>query len=86
MVTMSHSSSSYYPELKIGYTETSVPPAQQFLPVALPIMVTLAVSIWLASISQIKRLDDIVRRLERMEAKLAFARSVWCASRSEPLR
>lgn len=46
------------------------PPAQQFLSVALPIMVTLVVSIWLASISQNKRLDDIVRRLERMESKL----------------
>ncbi len=46
------------------------PPAQQFLSVALPIMVTLIVSIWLASISQNKRLDDIVRRLERMEGKL----------------
>ena len=46
------------------------PGAQQFLSVALPIMVTMVVSIWLASISQNKRLDDIVRRLERMEAKL----------------
>jgi hypothetical protein len=46
------------------------PPAQQFLSVALPIMVTLVVSIWLASISQNKCLDDIVRPLERMESKL----------------
>jgi hypothetical protein len=45
------------------------PPAQQFLSVALPIMVTLVVSIWLASISQNKRLDDIVRRLERIEER-----------------
>ena len=40
------------------------PPAQQFLSVALPIIVTLVISIRLASISQIKRLDDIVRRLD----------------------
>jgi len=45
------------------------PPVQQFLSVALPIMVTLVVSIWLASVSQNKRLDDIVRRLDRMESK-----------------
>jgi hypothetical protein len=46
------------------------PLLQQFLSVALPIMATLVVSIWLASVSQSKRLDDIVRRLERMGSKL----------------
>jgi hypothetical protein len=63
-----------------GYTEIDVPPAQQFLSVALPIMVTLVVSIWLASISQNKRLDDIVRRLERMEGKLDPSRGASGAS------
>ena len=64
------------------------PPAQQFLSVALPIMVTLVVSIWLASISQNKRLDDIVRRLERMEAKLDLheERLVRVEERTSPLR
>lgn len=63
------------------------PPAQQFLPVALPIMVTLVVSIWLASISQNKRLDDIVRRLERMEGKLDLheERLVRVEERTSPL-
>ena len=63
-------------------------PAQQFLSVALPIMVTLVVSIWLASISQNKRLDDIVRRLERMEAKLDLheERLVRVEERTSPLR
>jgi heme exporter protein D len=53
--------------------ESMSPPAQQFLSGALPIVVTLVISIWLASISQKKRLDDIARRarrLERMEARL----------------
>jgi hypothetical protein len=64
------------------------PPAQQFLSVALPIMVTLVVSIWLASISQNKRLDDIVRRLERMESKLDLheERLVRVEERTSPLR
>jgi hypothetical protein len=64
------------------------PPAQQFLSVALPIMVTLVVSIWLASISQNKRLDDIVRRLERMESKrdLHEERLVRVEERTSPLR
>jgi hypothetical protein len=50
------------------------PAAQQFLSVALPIMVTLVVSIRLAFISRNKRLDDIVRRLERMEAGIRPSR------------
>jgi len=64
------------------------PPARQFLSVALPIMVTLVVSIWLASISQNKRLDDIVRRLERMEGKLDIheERLVRVEERTSPLR
>jgi len=55
---------------------------------ALPIMVTLVVSIWLASISQNKRLDDIVRRLERMEGKLDIheERLVRVEERTSPLR
>ena len=63
-------------------------PAQQFLSVALPIMMTLVISIWLASISQNKRLDDIVRRLERMEAKLDLheERLVRVEERTSPLR
>ena len=64
------------------------PPLQQFLSVALPIMVTLVVSIWLASVSQNKRLDDIVRRLERMESKLDLheERLVRVEERTSPLR
>jgi hypothetical protein len=64
------------------------PAAQQFLSVALPIMVTMVVSIWLASISQNKRLDDIVRRLERMESKLDLheERLVRVEERTSPLR
>jgi len=64
------------------------PPARQLLSVALPIMVTLVVSIWLASISQNKRLDDIVRRLERMESKrdLHEERLVRVEERTSPLR
>jgi hypothetical protein len=64
------------------------PPAQQFLSVALPIMVTLVISIWLAPISQNKRLDDIVQRLERMEAKLDLheERLVRVEERTSPLR
>jgi hypothetical protein len=64
------------------------PPAQQFLSVALPIMVTPVVSIWLASVSQNKRLDDIVRRLERMESKMDLheERLVRVEERTSPLR
>ena len=64
------------------------PAAQQFLSVALPIMVTLVVSIWLASVSQNMRLDDIVRRLERMEGKLDLheERLVRVEERTSPLR
>jgi hypothetical protein len=60
------------------------PPAQQFLSVSLPIMVTLVVSIWFASNSQNKRLDDIARRLERMEGKLDLHKSAWCVLKSGP--
>jgi len=70
-------------------TLKSVSPAvQQFLSVALPIMVTLVVSIWLASVSQDKRLDDIVRGLGRMESKLDLheERLVRVEERTSPLR
>jgi hypothetical protein len=57
------------------------PAAQRFLSVALPIMVTLVVTVWTAQWSQNKRfddlksdinrrLDDIVARLGRVETKL----------------
>jgi hypothetical protein len=51
-------------------------------------MVTLVVSIWLASISQNKPLDDIVRRLERMESKLDLheERLVRVEEQTSPLR
>ena len=40
------------------------PPLQQFLSVALPIMVTLVATIWLASWSQNKRFEDINGRFD----------------------
>ena len=40
------------------------PPLQQFVSVALPIMLTLVVTIWLASWSQNKRFDDINKRFD----------------------
>jgi len=50
---------------------------QPFFQVTLPIVVTLVVTIWLASWSQNKRFDDIhrrldeiIKRLERIETKL----------------
>ncbi len=43
---------------------------QNFLSVALPIIVTFIATIWLASHTQNKRLDDIVTRLGRIESKL----------------
>jgi hypothetical protein len=74
--------------------ESMSPPAQQFLSGALPIVVTLVISIWLASISQKKRLDDIARRarrLERMEVRLDLhcldlhKGTAWCGLKSGPL-
>jgi hypothetical protein len=51
-------------------------------------MLTLVVSIWLSSVSQNKPLDDIVRRLERMETKLDLheERLVRVEERTSPLR
>jgi hypothetical protein len=57
------------------------PALQQFLSVALPIMVTLVATIWIAQWSQNKRfddlradmnrrLDDVIKRLDRIEKKL----------------
>lgn len=50
------------------------PPLQQFVSVALPIMLTLVVTIWLASWSQNKRFDDIVsgfnKRMDDLRADI----------------
>jgi hypothetical protein len=43
---------------------------QQFLSVALPIMITFVATIWIAAWAQNKRLDDIIARLGRIESKL----------------
>jgi hypothetical protein len=43
---------------------------QNFLSIALPIILTFIATIWLASWSQNKRLDDIVMRLTRIGAGL----------------
>ena len=40
------------------------PALQQFVSVALPIMVTLVATIWLASWSQNKRFDDLSKRFD----------------------
>lgn len=42
----------------------------QFVSVALPIMVTLVATIWIASWSQNKRFDDINRRFDDLRAEL----------------
>ena len=42
---------------------------QNFLPVALPFVLAFIGTIWLASWSQNKRLDDIIARLGRIEGK-----------------
>lgn len=42
----------------------------QFAQITLPLMVTFVGSIWAATWLQNRRLDDIVRRLERIEGKL----------------
>jgi hypothetical protein len=46
------------------------PPLQQFLSVALPIMVTLVATVWLASWSQNKRFDDINRRFDDLRSDM----------------
>jgi hypothetical protein len=46
------------------------PPLQQFVSVALPIMVTLVATIWLASWSQNKRFDDLNRRFDDLSTGL----------------
>lgn len=43
---------------------------QPFFQVTLPIMVTFVATIWLASWAQNKRLEEIIKRLERIEVKL----------------
>jgi hypothetical protein len=47
------------------------PALQPFLTIALPIMVTFVVTIALAAWGQNKRLDDIIRRVTRIESKMA---------------
>lgn len=51
------------------------PMLQQFLSVALPIMITFVAVIWFAQWSQNKRLDDIVARLAAIEARLVSIES-----------
>jgi hypothetical protein len=46
------------------------PMLQNFLSVSLPIMLTFVGTIWVATWTQNKRLDDIVRRLDAIEARL----------------
>ena len=46
------------------------PALQQFVSVALPIMVTLVATIWIASWSQNKRFDDWTKRLEDLRGDL----------------
>jgi predicted nuclease with TOPRIM domain len=71
------------------------PSLQQFLSVALPIMVTLVATVWTAQWSQNKRLDDlskrldeVIRRLERIESKLETheERITRVEERTSPLR
>jgi hypothetical protein len=72
---------------------------QKFVSVALPIMVTLVATIWIAQWSQNKRFDDlkdginrrldeIVKRLDRIEAKLEYheERIVRLEERTSPVR
>ncbi len=72
---------------------------QQFLSVALPIMVTLVATIWIAQWSQNKRFDDlkadmnrrfddVIRRLDRIEEKLDNheERIVRLEERTSPVR
>ena len=46
------------------------PGLQQFISVALPIMVTLIATIWIASWSQNKRFDDWTKRFEELRADM----------------
>jgi hypothetical protein len=76
-----------------------VNPPLQFLPVALPIMVTLGATVWIAQWSQNKRFDDlkgdmnrrfdeVIKRLDRIEAKLDVheERIVRLEERTSPVR
>jgi tetrahydromethanopterin S-methyltransferase subunit G len=47
------------------------PALQPFVSVALPIMVTLVATIWLASWSQNKRFDDIGKRFDDLRSDMA---------------
>jgi hypothetical protein len=46
------------------------PAVQQFVSVALPLMVTLVATIWIASWSQNKRFDDLNRRIDELRADM----------------
>jgi hypothetical protein len=46
------------------------PAVQQFVSVALPIMVTLVATIWIAQWSQNKRFDDLNRRFDDLKADM----------------
>jgi hypothetical protein len=43
---------------------------QPFFQVALPIMVTMVITVWALISTNNKRLDDIVRRLDKIEDRL----------------
>jgi hypothetical protein len=46
------------------------PAVQQFVSVALPIMVTLVATIWIAQWSQNKRFDDLNKRFDDLKAEM----------------
>jgi len=46
------------------------PPLQLFMSVALPIMVTLVATVWIAQWSQNKRFDDLNRRFDDLKADM----------------
>jgi hypothetical protein len=46
------------------------PAVQQFVSVALPIMVTLVATIWIAQWSQNKRFDDLNRRFDDLKTDM----------------
>jgi hypothetical protein len=46
------------------------PAVQQFVSVALPIMVTLVATIWIAQWSQNKRFDDLNRRFDDLKTDI----------------
>lgn len=61
---------------------------QPFFQVTLPMMITLIVGVWTMISTNNRRLDDIIRRLERIEALLADhdQRLTRVEERTSPLR